>query len=52
VDGDSTTARFKKPLGVAVHPDGTWVAVADALNHRFVTGTTELGCPGVTRFVV
>eukprot|EP00961_Rhodomonas_salina_P252772 3416528-Rhodomonas_salina.3 len=34
VDGDSTQARFKKPLGVAVHPEGTWVAVADTSNNR------------------
>eukprot|EP00288_Rhodomonas_lens_P001012 CAMPEP_0177734868 /NCGR_PEP_ID=MMETSP0484_2-20121128/24468_1 /TAXON_ID=354590 /ORGANISM="Rhodomonas lens, Strain RHODO" /LENGTH=384 /DNA_ID=CAMNT_0019248385 /DNA_START=32 /DNA_END=1183 /DNA_ORIENTATION=+ len=46
VDGDSTQARFKKPLGVAVHPEGTWVAVADTSNNRIRSIDIATGAVG------
>ena len=32
-DGDGTSATFKGPTGLAIHPDGTYALVGDSGNH-------------------
>ena len=32
-DGSAQQAKFSDPQGIAVSPDGTWIAVADSANH-------------------
>jgi WD40 repeat protein len=34
IDGDFNLSRFKRPNGLAAHPDGTRLFVADTKNHR------------------
>lgn len=34
VNGAATSAKFEAPTGIALGPNGTWIAIADDLNHR------------------
>jgi len=42
-DGLGTEAKFNLPTGIAVHPDGSWVAVADSSNNKIRKVTLASG---------
>jgi len=59
VNGAATSAKFEAPTGIALGPNGTWIAIADDLNNRVrrlsndvvdtLAGSDEMGFRDATK---